>query len=156
MTIYFQRPPILQIKPRYGHRIEIYYFYYQKIKSYIKGNKMCNKMQCYFQAIVNIAVEMNVNRMALISADHRATRAFLAEAANVGISVEDIYEYRSFPTIFSKGMFQVDKIFAAYYSFTLYIIQLCYTLFLHFQHNTSQPQQYPKTTHQKQYILLLD
>ena len=48
---------------------------------------------------------MNVNRMALISADHRATRAFLAEAANVGISVEDIYEYRSFPTLFSKGLF---------------------------------------------------
>ena len=67
-----------------------------------------------FQAIVNIAVEMNVDRIALISADHRATRSFLAEAANVGISVEDIYEYRSFPTIFSKGMFQVDKIFAAY------------------------------------------
>ena len=67
---------------------------------------------------------MNVNRIALISADHRATRAFLAEAANVGISVEDIYEYRSFPTIFSKGMFQVDKIFAAYW----YIVWHC-TLF---------------------------
>ena len=55
-----------------------------------------------FQAIVNIAVEMNVDRIALISADHRATRSFLAEAANVGIRVDDIYEYKSFPTIFSQ------------------------------------------------------
>ena len=46
---------------------------------------------------------MNVDRMALISADHRATRAFLSEAADVGIRVEDIYEYKSFPTIYSKG-----------------------------------------------------
>ena len=56
---------------------------------------------------------MNVNRMALISADHRATRAFLAEAANVGISVEDIYEYRSFPTLFSKGWFKVIVMFVS-------------------------------------------
>ena len=46
---------------------------------------------------------MNVDRIALISADHRATRAFLSEAADVGIRVEDIYEYQSFPLIYSKG-----------------------------------------------------
>ena len=55
------------------------------------------------QALVNIATEMNVDRIALISADHRATRAFLSEAADVGIRVDDIYEYKSFPTIYSKG-----------------------------------------------------
>jgi hypothetical protein len=52
---------------------------------------------------------MNVDRIALISADHRATRAFLAEAADVGIRVEDIYEYKSFPAIFSKGEFSKCK-----------------------------------------------
>ena len=45
------------------------------------------------QAIVNIATEMNVGRMAVISADYRATKAFLAEAADKRIVVEDIYEY---------------------------------------------------------------
>ena len=75
------------------------------ISKWIKALSIFDNIKCYFKAIVNIAVEMNVNRIALISADHRATRAFLAEAANVGISVEDIYEYRSFPTLFSKGLF---------------------------------------------------
>ena len=54
---------------------------------------------------------MNVDRIALISADHRATRAFLAEAADVGIRVEDIYEYKSFPEIFSKGTFYISKLY---------------------------------------------
>ena len=52
---------------------------------------------------------MNVDRMALISADHRATRAFLSEAADVGIRVEDIYEYKSFPTTYSKGKLDLES-----------------------------------------------
>ena len=42
---------------------------------------------------MNIATEMNVGRMALISADYRATKALLAEAATNRIVVDDIYEY---------------------------------------------------------------
>ena len=46
-----------------------------------------------FQALVNIATEMNVDRMAVISADYRATKALLSEAADKRILVEDVYEY---------------------------------------------------------------
>ena len=46
--------------------------------------------------MVNIASEMSVDRVALISADYRATKAFLSEAANHKIRVQDVYEYYNF------------------------------------------------------------
>ena len=48
----------------------------------------------YFQALVNIAYEMNADKMSVLSSSRTTIETFLSEATALGIRVPHVLEYR--------------------------------------------------------------
>ena len=62
--------------------------------SYILSNNQNNSLP-FFQALANIVYEMNVDKVAVITEDERATVQFLTEATYLNIRVTNVLEFKT-------------------------------------------------------------